>query len=182
MSTWLTTRQVADLVGVSMSTVTQWRWRGVGPSWRQNEKGRYFYLETELLDWLATPRPPAPVRNLDVSPDDAVRLYSTGGYTLQDIAVMAGVNPATVGRWVHGQVEPKQKPPASEEVVESFRERIEALGEDVEGALDALRDARRARAEACDEAQEAGVSYATLGGWLDITAAAVRRAVLEARS
>ena len=60
--------------------------------------------------------------------------------------------------------------------------RIEALGEDVEEALDALRDARRARAEACDEAQEAGVSYATLGGWLDITAAAVRRAVLEARS
>jgi predicted DNA-binding transcriptional regulator AlpA len=51
----LTTREVADWVGVDVHTVHRWRWDGRGPRFLRVESG-YRYRVSDIEDWLARER------------------------------------------------------------------------------------------------------------------------------
>lgn len=52
----LTTEEAADVLGVSVSTLSDWRWRGCGP--KPTKCGRLVrYFARDLRAFLATPGP-----------------------------------------------------------------------------------------------------------------------------
>lgn len=52
-ATYLTTHELADALGVGLSTVYAWAKQGRGPRRSRVGWGRYAYREADVLDWLA---------------------------------------------------------------------------------------------------------------------------------
>jgi DNA-binding transcriptional MerR regulator len=53
---YLSSAYVADLVGVQVKTLAQWRWRGIGPQ-PYVEVGRRIYYPLDVVEeWLASKR------------------------------------------------------------------------------------------------------------------------------
>ena len=51
----LNQKQTAEIIGVSSSTLENWRKEGVGPEYKKidnGKKGRVLYIKTSLLAWL----------------------------------------------------------------------------------------------------------------------------------
>lgn len=51
----LNQKQTAEIIGVSSSTLDNWRREGIGPSYKKidnGKRGRVLYVKTELLEWL----------------------------------------------------------------------------------------------------------------------------------
>lgn len=48
----LTTREVADYLGVTPKAVDNWRIRGNGPRCHRNEKGRWVYVFEDIKDFV----------------------------------------------------------------------------------------------------------------------------------
>lgn len=51
----LNQKQTAEIIGVSSTTLENWRKEGVGPEYKKidnGKKGRVFYAKTSLIEWL----------------------------------------------------------------------------------------------------------------------------------
>lgn len=53
----LDTIETANLIGVNVRTLANWRCRGQGPHPAHTYRGRVFYAMPEVIRWIATHRP-----------------------------------------------------------------------------------------------------------------------------
>lgn len=51
----LSTRQAAEILGLSSGTLENWRSAGVGPPWRRIGSKTIRYLKSELIAWTEGP-------------------------------------------------------------------------------------------------------------------------------
>lgn len=48
----LTDTDVAEILGITVKTLQQWRWKGIGPAYIKVGQGWVRYRPTDVSDWL----------------------------------------------------------------------------------------------------------------------------------
>ena len=172
----ITAHEAARRLGKKPNTLAGWRLQKRGPSWHHIGRSVY-YWEDEIRDW----RPEPVKRNPDLGVGDICALYTTGAYTIYDLADMAGVSHTTISRWLNGQVS-RTKPGKADRATTVHHERlVQAALDDLKSAEEALQAARDRRDTAMYEAYRAGVPSKVLARWARLTRAGVRAAIRRLR-